>query len=82
MFFTRTRHPLPSRRPAYDPDRHITARELKGLGFYLHDNLPDEAFVRRAAVGLDPAEDLDDGTATLGLSVLEPFVVPADCVLA
>lgn len=62
----------------YDPQRHITARQLRRLGFYIRETIPDEAFVRRVAVGLDDAEDLNDGTATLGLKICEPFAVEVE----
>jgi len=64
------RHNLP-----YDPDVHVTAGQLRRLGFYLSEMLPDTAYVRRVAVGLDVAEPLEDGSATLRLDVLEPFAV-------
>src|SRR4051812_47738986 len=51
----------------YDPRTHITARQLRSLGFLLQEHIPDDAFVRRAAVDLDPVEALDDGTSRLGL---------------
>jgi len=46
---------------------------LRLLGFYLSEAIPDEAFVRRVAVGLNGVELLDDGSPTSGLLVLEPF---------
>ena len=58
----------------YDPRRHITAGQLRRLGFYLSELVPDRSFVRRVAVGLAGHEALDDGTASVGLQVLEPFV--------
>ncbi len=61
----------------FDPRRHITAGQLRRLGFYLSEWIPDAAFVRRIAVGLIDNERLNDGTATLGLRVLEPFLVAA-----
>lgn len=59
---------------AYDPACHITAGQLRSMGFYICENISDDAFVRREAVGLNAAEDFCDGSATLGLEVLEPFV--------
>ena len=59
--------------PRFDPRVHITAGQLRRLRFYLAENVPDGAYVRRAAVGLDDREDLEDGTSGLGLEVLEPF---------
>jgi hypothetical protein len=53
--------------------QHITAGELRLLGFYLSELLAREAYVRRVAVGLDEREKLFDGTASLRLYVLEPF---------
>jgi hypothetical protein len=61
--------------PHYDPRVHITAGSLRRLGFYLSEMIPDQAFVRRIAVGLDATEQFNDGSATLGLSVVEPFHV-------
>lgn len=61
----------------FDPRRHITARELRELGFYLSEMIPDHAFVRRIAVGLDGGEDLHDGSATLRLCLYEPFTISA-----
>jgi len=66
----------------YCPDEHITARQLRGLGFYLSEMIPDEAFVRRVAVGLNDDEELDDGSSTLGLRVDEPFAVASELELA
>ena len=59
----------------YDARYHITARQLRRLGFYLSEMVPDEAFVRRVAVGLDNREPLNDGSPTWGVRVLEPFKV-------
>ncbi len=64
------------RNPAYDPQQHITARQLRRLGFYLSETLPDDAYVRRVAVGTDEAEDVDDGSPTVRLCLLEPFTQP------
>lgn len=57
----------------YCPRAHITAGQLRKLGFYLCEMIPDEAFVRRVAVGLAGDEPLVDESATLRLRVLEPF---------
>ena len=57
----------------YDPVVHITAGQLRKLGFYLSEMIPDRAFVRRVAVGLNSQERLDDGSPTVELKVLEPF---------
>lgn len=61
----------------YDPTVHITAGELRGLGFYLCEWIPDRAFVRRIAVGPDRHERLDDGSPSVGITVLEPFSIAA-----
>lgn len=66
----------------YDPEQHITAQQLRGLGFYLSEMIPDDAFVRRVAVGLNEEEELDDGSTTLGLQVDEPFVLATELQLA
>ena len=58
----------------FNPIVHVTAGQLRRLGFYLCEMTPDDAFVRRVAVGLDDCEPLNDGSATLRLVVLEPFV--------
>jgi hypothetical protein len=57
----------------FDPRRHITARQLRKLGFILRENIPDRSFISRHAVGFCEHELLDDGTASLGLIVLQPF---------
>jgi hypothetical protein len=62
--------------PVYDRQVHITAGELRALGFYLQENLADEAFVRREAVGLSPRETFDDGSPTVRLELLEEFTAP------
>ena len=59
----------------FNPDKHITAGQLRRLGFYVHENIADEAFVRRAAVGLDGKERLNRRSATVKLNVLEPFAI-------
>ena len=59
----------------YSPRRHITATELRRLGFYLSEMIPDDAFVRRYAVGFDDSEPLNDGSVTVRLNVLEPFMI-------
>ena len=61
---------------SYNQKLHITAGELRRLGFYVSEMLADEAFVRRVAVGFNAREAIDDGTATLGLRIFEPFVTP------
>ena len=61
----------------YNAKTHVTAGELRRFGFYMRETLSDRAFVRRMAVGLQSRERLRDGSATLGLKVLEPFVEPA-----
>lgn len=63
----------PARTFSFDQQRHITARQLRALGFYVREDVPGNAYVQREAVGLRDEEDLDDGTATLGLNVLERF---------
>jgi hypothetical protein len=65
----------------YSRRRHITARELRGLGFYLSEMIPNEAFVRRIAVDLDPTEPVNDGTPTCRLLVAEPFIDPTHCLV-
>ena len=57
----------------YNPSVHITARQLRRLGFYLSEMIPDRAFVRRIAVGLFPEEQWNDGSPTVALEVLEAF---------
>lgn len=57
----------------YHPRFHITAGQLRELGFYLCEMIPDEDFVRREAVGLDDGEEFYDDSATLRLRVREPF---------
>ena len=57
----------------YDPQRHITAGELRALGFLVCENVEDADYVRRVAVGVDPRQDLDDGSPSLALLVLERF---------
>lgn len=66
-------------RNIFDPDVHITAGELRRLGFYLSEMLPDRAYVRRVAVGLCATELLADGSGSVGLSVLEPFTTGRRC---
>lgn len=61
-------------RDYYNPDRHVTAGQLRRLGFYVAEPVENDAFVPRAAVGLDDDEQLHDGSATLGLDLLEPFM--------
>lgn len=61
----------------FDVVRDVTALQLRQLGFYIGEMIPDQAFVRRTAVGLDSDEILDDGTATLRLDLLEPFMATA-----
>lgn len=56
---------------------HISARQLRALGFYLPELVDDDHVVRRAAVGLDGDELLDDGTAGMRLRVLDAFLEPA-----
>jgi hypothetical protein len=65
---------LRASRPLFNPRSHITAGQLRRLGFYLSEMIPDSDYVRRIAVGLDDAEHLHDGSATLGLKVIEPFI--------
>ena len=60
-------------RQLYDVRRDVTALQLRQLGFYLSEMIPDSAFVRRIAVGFQPDEILQDGTASLGLQVLDRF---------
>lgn len=57
---------------SFDPRQHVTAGQLRRLGFLLCEFIPDEAFVRRAAVGLTH-ERLELPAVTLGLAVFEPF---------
>jgi hypothetical protein len=63
----------------YRPHQHVTVQQLRRLGFYLPENLPDQAYVRRIAVGLNPTERLNDGTASVGLQVLDCFCCPVAC---
>lgn len=57
----------------YDPMRHVTALRLRDLGFGLCEDVGDDAFVTREAVGLRRDEVLLDGSVQLGLEVLVPF---------
>jgi len=59
----------------FDPTVHITAGQLRRLGFYLSEMIPNGAFVRRVAVGMLPDEDVTDESASIALAVLEPFEV-------
>jgi hypothetical protein len=61
-------------KPDYDAREHITAGQLRRLGFYLCELISDRAYVRRVAVGLSARERFNDGSATLCLCVAEPFV--------
>jgi len=67
---------------AFNSSIHVTAGQLRRLGFLLSEMIDNAAFVRRDAVGLDNREDLDDGTASLRLRVLLPFQKPARRLLA
>ena len=51
----------------------VTAGQLRRIGFYVREDVENDDTVRRSAVTLDPSEDFDDGSATLGLLLLEPF---------
>ena len=62
--------------PCYDPVIHITAGELRKLGFLISEIVHDDAFVRRVAVGLDGVEPLSRETCTVKLAVLEMFMEP------
>jgi hypothetical protein len=59
----------------FNSKEHITAGQLRRMGFYVHENIRDSAFVRRTAVGLDDAERLNRRSATVKLKVLEPFEI-------
>jgi hypothetical protein len=61
----------------FNPRVHITAGQLRRLGAYVPELVPNGAFVRRAAVGFDDSEKLDRGTATVKVAVLEPFQASA-----
>jgi len=61
----------------FDPKVHITAGQLRGLGFYLSEWIPNGAFVRRVAVGVAADEDVKDESASVALDVLEPFELAA-----
>lgn len=63
--------------PTFDPKVHITAEELRGLGFYLSEWVPNGAYVRRVAVGVKTDEDVKGESASVALDVLEPFEVVA-----
>src|ERR1039458_8707280 len=56
----------------FDPQQHITAGQLRRLGFLLCEIIPDEAFVRRIAVSVAD-EYIEEPAATLGLALREPF---------
>lgn len=64
----------------FNPREHITAGQLRRLGFYVSEIVPEDSYVRRAAVGLDDDENIRDGTAGLRLLVLEPFEAYAEPV--
>ena len=61
---------------SFDPAVHITAGQLRDIGFLLNEMIPDDAFVRRVSISLNDNEDFNDGSATLGLCTLEAFVTP------
>jgi hypothetical protein len=63
-------------RTYYDPAIHITAGELRKLGFCIPETVSDNAFVRRVAVGVDGSERLGRRTSTVKLKVLEFFMEP------
>ena len=62
----------------YDPKTHITAGELRKLGFLIPEVVSDVAFVRRVAVGVNDDESLDRKSCTVKLDVLEQFVEPQE----
>jgi hypothetical protein len=57
----------------YNTREHITAGELRQLGFYVAENVDNAAYVRRVAVGFRNSERLCDGSPTAALDLLEPF---------
>ena len=72
-----TRHPRLRRYiSSYDPRLHITAGQLRRLGFYVAENLDDEAYIPRVAIGLRRGDMIRGESATLGLTVLTPFSSP------
>ena len=58
----------------FDPQVHITAGQLRRIGVYLSELIPNEAFVRRVAVGIKPDNNIKDDDKALHINVLEPFV--------
>lgn len=60
----------------YDPVIHITAGELRKIGFLIPEVVSDAAFVRRVAIGLDGNEPLNRNTCTLRLQAFECFMEP------
>lgn len=61
----------------FDPQVHITAEELRGMGFYVSEWVPNGAYVRRVAVGVRADEDVKDESASIAIDVLEPFELVA-----
>ena len=61
----------------FDPQVHITAGQLRRLGFYLSEMIPNGAYVRRVAVGVSRYEDIHDESASTRIDVLEPFELSA-----
>lgn len=57
----------------FDPHIHITAGQLRRLGVYVQEVVPDRAFVRRIAVGFDDQELMNRKAATVRVRVLEEF---------
>jgi hypothetical protein len=62
----------------FDPTRHIRAADLRRLGVSLRSAVAGRQFVRRAAVGFDPTERVDDGQTVPTTCVLEPFMTQVD----
>lgn len=57
----------------FNPAHHITAGQLRHLGFLLSEMIPDDAFIRRTAVGFHDKEKIADGRLRPRLRVLEQF---------
>ena len=59
---------------AYDPALHATARQLRIVGYPVPANIPDHAFIPRAAV--NPNIVPDDGGGAKGRAFAENFQAP------
>ena len=64
-----------SQHNSFDPQVHITAGQLRRLGVYLSELIPNDAFVRRVAVGVKDDDVLAE--KAVRVRVLEPFHLAA-----